>query len=316
MSYRLRGKCWLFTWAQCDTDHVSVWDALNALIPIRKCVIAREPHQDGNPHFHAHVVAERAVDRNLSAQLDLAGKHPNVKPKRFAKEIKTSEEYCRKDTEWIEFGYDEDDEEEEPGTHDLLGEAAHHSSWGSYLQWAYENQVPFPYAKSAWDCVLNHRAATYEDGDEYNGAVQHPLLLGMRFDPTDDHNELCKKTWVIQGPTGIGKTSWAILNMPRPSLVVSHVDDLKAIREGFHKSLIFDDFSLMGDPLTARGTWPVTSQIHLLDHYIKRPIHNRYVNAFVPPGLYKVFTCNPGRYPLSIDPAVQRRVHNIIFEEL
>lgn len=107
-----------------------------------------------------------------------------------------------------------------------------------------------------------------------------------------------RKSLVIQGPPGCGKTNWAKIHAKKPALFVSHLDRLKDFRIGIHKSIIFDDLDFQH--------LPRTSQIHLVDRENPRDIHIRYAVAHIPAGVQKIFTCN--HEPFIRDDAIRRRV--------
>lgn len=305
-AYRIRGRRFLFTWSQVGDhpdEHLELFDLIDAFASIKRGVIAQEDHQDEGLHYHAYVEFDNTLDRNLTDRLYFHGQRPNVKPKRVKPAWQAAANYCRKDTNWIDFGFDEE-EEEEPETVSVYDEARRHSSFGTFLDWGNNNHVQFGYINAAWNLVNTTPPATIQPGDEVLGTVTNEVLQQMVFDATT------RKCLVLRGPTGCGKTTWAKLNAPRPALLVSHVDDLKSFRSGYHASIIFDDFSAQGDD-SGKGKWPIQSQIHLVDFDNQRSIHSRYTCAVIPAGVHKIFTCNDGRYPLSYDPAVQRRVENV-----
>lgn len=110
-----------------------------------------------------------------------------------------------------------------------------------------------------------------------------------------------QKSIIITGSSGIGKTTWALTNSPKPCLLVSHMDQLKKFDASKHKSIIFDDMDFKHMPLTA--------QIHLTDSEQPRAIHVRYGIVTIPSGVTKIFTCN--NYPFEFHPAIERRTKHI-----
>ena len=109
------------------------------------------------------------------------------------------------------------------------------------------------------------------------------------------------KPLVLVGPTGCGKTTWAINNAPKPALLCTHLDRLRDFRPGFHQSIVFDDMSFCH--------LPRESQIHLTDRHLPRDIHVRYGIANIPANTIKVFTANIR--PFTEDPAIDRRIRVI-----
>jgi len=125
------------------------------------------------------------------------------------------------------------------------------------------------------------------------GVINPRFLEMFNWNPWD-----LKKTLVLVGPSGIGKTTWAKKNAPKPCLFVSHLDDLKSFRADMHKSIMFDDVSVTH--------MPITSQIHLCDMENVRSIHVRYGTVTIPAGVPKIFTCNSS--PIALEhPAIARR---------
>jgi len=111
-----------------------------------------------------------------------------------------------------------------------------------------------------------------------------------------------EKALILIGDSGIGKTTAAKQIIPKPTLFVSHIDDLKHFKSEIHKSILFDDVCF--------NHYPVQSQIHLVDFDNPRSIHVRYGVAKIPAGIAKIFTCNED--PLNLlHPAISRRVQVI-----
>lgn len=112
---------------------------------------------------------------------------------------------------------------------------------------------------------------------------------------------------IFCGPTGIGKTEFALAHFENP-LLVRHVDDLKRLNG--HDGIIFDDMSFL--------QWPDTSQIHLCDWTRGSSINCRYANAYIPAKVPRIFTTNdPEGRCLNLDnPAIARRVRVILMTDM
>lgn len=108
------------------------------------------------------------------------------------------------------------------------------------------------------------------------------------------------KCWVVTGPSGVGKTQWALSHFTKP-LFVRHMDDLQQLRPT-NDGIVFDDMSFTHLPRTA--------QIHLLDSEVGSSIHTRYITAWIPAGMARIFTTNePGGRIFNLDdPAIARRI--------
>lgn len=88
---------------------------------------------------------------------------------------------------------------------------------------------------------------------------------------------------LFTGPTGTGKTSFALACFESP-LLIRHADELKLFIAGVHDGLVFDDMTF--------HHWPIEQVIHLVDLEHDSPIHLRYHNVTIPAGLPRIFTSN------------------------
>jgi len=133
------------------------------------------------------------------------------------------------------------------------------------------------------------------------GTITSPTLQELQL-PTD-----MTSLWV-KGPSGIGKTTWALTVSPKPSLFVRHLDTLREFRNGYHKSIIFDDMSF--------SHLPRTGQIELVDRFHPQQIHVRYAVVNLPPNIPKIFLSNDSIF--TYDQAIFRRITlvNTEFEQI
>lgn len=117
-----------------------------------------------------------------------------------------------------------------------------------------------------------------------------------------------KKSLVLTGPSGIGKTELAKALFDNP-LVVSHMDQLKELEDS-NDGLIYDDMNF-------RSLTP-EENIHLTDLETDRGINVKGSYALVPRGLPRIFTTNKTPEVLfNMDPhgAVSRRIFVVqVFE--
>jgi hypothetical protein len=178
------------------------------------------------------------------------------------------------------------DKGEEPSLQERCFMFEKEEDWFEYCA---TEKVSFQYAQYFWN-RLHGDFCTLLD-DEHEGETCTAL---DSFKYSGD----CRRSIVLRGPSGCGKTTWAKRNAPKPCLFVSHVDQLKLFRPGYHKSIIFDDVSFCHTPRT--------NQIALVDCDNTRAIHCRHAVATIPPGIAKIFTCN--EWPVDKqDEAIARR---------
>lgn len=126
--------------------------------------------------------------------------------------------------------------------------------------------------------------------------VDRPYTMEHFSEPKMD----LSKSVVLHGPSGIGKTQFALAHFTNP-LMVSHKDDLATYERGFHDGIIFDDMCF--------AHWPRTVQIHLTDMDQPRSIDIKYGRATIPAYTPKIFTTNSLDLFDLTDPAIARRVN-------
>jgi Putative viral replication protein. len=109
-----------------------------------------------------------------------------------------------------------------------------------------------------------------------------------------------KKSTIIWGETGIGKTQFALAHFTNP-LWVRHLDMLDQLTVD-HDGIVFDDMAF--------NHLPRSTQIFLTDNDDEAHIHIRYKVAIIPAGMKKIFTCNTmnGEIFDLHDAAIRRRV--------
>lgn len=112
-----------------------------------------------------------------------------------------------------------------------------------------------------------------------------------------------KSLW-IKGPTSVGKSTWALLHSPKPSLYVRHMDTLLKYKPESHKSIIFDDMCFQH--------LPRETQLQVVDLRNQIQVHVRYSVAIIPPNVPRVFLSNTEIF--LDDPAIAARYIKITLE--
>lgn len=301
MPSKFNGKQFFITWPKCPVPKELVRDILIAKSPIKHVVVARELHEDGSPHLHACVWYKDLKcfnERSFDIMWDRPGTdkeramvwHPNIQTVRKWHEV---EPYVKKDGDFVEVDLNLDgfkvEGKEEVGEMDLQERCFTYDKEEDWFAYCASNKISFQYAQYFWG-RLHGDLCTIRD-DEHEGEVCAAL-------DTFNYPRDSRKCLILRGPSGCGKTTWAKRNMPKPCLFVSHVDQLKLFRSGYHKSIIFDDVSFCHTPRT--------NQIALVDYDNPRAIHCRHAVANIPANIPKVFTCN--EWPVDkTDEAIARR---------
>lgn len=306
---RWQGQYFFLTFPQCNLDKNAVLRDLNTKLRPSHIRVANELHSDGSPHIHVWCRLPTRLRTSNPNFFDTLGFHPNIQS---CRSWKASLRYVSKDGDFVSLPSHEEIDallsEQTRGrrrTNDdrtmsreisQPGDCNMFSSEEEWLRDCIKHGTSFGYAARLW--ALNNKfegniTLAIPDEGEYRLRIRDGMLRELRR-PRDTG------TTVLTGPTGIGKTSWAILYATKPCMTVTHIDDLRLYTDNI-KSLIFDDMTFTHMPIQA--------QIHLVDNDIPRSIHCRYGVAHIPPNIQKIFTCNS--YPFDDHSAIKRRIHYI-----
>lgn len=253
---------------------------LQGLSGVQYAMVAREEHQDGNTHFHAYVRFAKKPNIRNNRFFDYKNCHPNIQG---CKNVSAWKTYVKKDGDWLESNKEDQS----------LFDNCRDMQLQQWIEYCIREKISYMYMDKIWNMCHVTRDNTIAERPEEN--YQCDALKNFQF------QDWKRKSLVLYGESGCGKTNWAKWHMDLPSLFVSHLDSLKDFDSNYHRSIIFDDVCLLH--------LPRESQIHIVDTYDPRAIHCRYRVANIPAGIPKVFTAN--RRILLDDPAVNRRINAI-----
>ncbi len=269
---------WLLTYPH--TDDVSHQQALDAVAATKKAgikayVVCREKHKDGDCHIHMYIKFDRRVRVRYADCFDfkVGDKlyHGNYQVARNAKKVIS---YCKKDGDFISKGVDVVDD----------------NDWGKAVSMARDGN-----ARAAFDYLVDtHPRDVLQRGSDimknlvtlakpkYSSPYKladfrAPALLCSKWE-----TERTKRSIILCGPPGTGKTSWA--RSLGEHLFVSHLDVLSNFQPGHHKYIVFDDMAFTHLP---RSTC-----IFLVDVEQERQIHVRYKVAIIPARTPRIFCTN------------------------
>lgn len=284
--FRIQGKNFFLTYPKCDISIDQAYETLNYKNTIRYALIAQEKHKDGDLHLHAYIEYVKKLNIRDPKHFDLGDCHGNYqKPDNIEAVIN----YCKKENSFKEFGtrlLNQTTSQDIPDIYQLAREL----SRKKYFMECLRKKIPFQYAKEAWnDCDL----FTINEDPEI-GKIRSDLSE-LKWEEIENP----RKSTVLIGPSGIGKTSWCKRECPKPALFVTHMDTLRQFKPNEHKCIIFDDMSFLHVPREA--------QIHITDKDDSRAIHVRYGIAEIPKGTPKIFTANNEIF--TNDEAINRRLN-------
>lgn len=295
MPFQLNAKQLSITYPQCSADKNEILRFLQQTFPRALYIaVSKEAHLDGRPHLHCGVSLDAPHRTRDSRFLDYQTFHPNIQGTRnFGKWV----DYLKKDGDWVEHGTPPVEKTKRVAVdEEELIEAAKTMQEGEFLAYCSVNRLL--YAKALWDAYHTDTVMTLTSDMDFEGNID-PRFESL-VSTAEFHDNL---SLLIVGEAGIGKTTWAKRTIPKPCLFVTHIDDLRKFKVGFHVSILFDDVSFTH--------FPDTAQIHLVDYENPRSVHVRYGTARIPAGVRKIFTCNT--FPVSISiPAVLRRTQVLL----
>lgn len=292
MVFSLDGVRFLLTYPQSEFDFDHVFKFLDGIDKVQWLRVAHELHESGEPHIHCAFQFSKRFRTTNQRVFDFNGRHPNIQS---IKSVTKTLKYLEKGANYKDYGtLPTTNKKENKFDLQTIVEATQKSrreydllccSMGLSLQWA----------DRIWSNENNKDPRTVDD-KHMSDLQNESLLLQLSALPTEGPVVIA-----VIGPSGCGKTSWAKRVVPKPALFVTHMDDLRAFRAGYHKGIVFDDMSFTHMPREA--------QIHITDWHDTRSIHCRYGAAIIPAQTTKIFTANI--YPFIDDPAINRRVSKL-----
>lgn len=327
--FRKTGQRFLLTYSQCLEDPNDIFIKLNAKRTIVRAVGAIEAHKDGGFHIHMAIELEKKLNTKDPRFFDYSyGEgyevwHPNWDA---ARSWGACVNYCRgKDKECLQqftwnCTFDEAVQALPKIGDQIYDVCAAATSKKEFTVWCINHNVQAGYYKEIW---ADHTKATclqtldLEDvEDRTRGAVPASVNPRLEFlqlpDPYD-------KPVVILGPTGSGKTIWAVDRMVRRfgrCLMVNRLDQIKKLIltgpvELRHKCVVFDEIRFSGDVRSGKGRFNDTNQISVCDTEFARSLPGRYTDGVLPAGFPRLFTAAVKLPFNNLNGQIARRVHII-----
>lgn len=286
MPFKFDSTSFFLTYPQSDFTNESLIQFLNSVADLEWARACREQHSDGEPHSHVVGKFKKRFQSRNERVFDYQGRHPNIQPIRS---IARALEYVSKDGEYLDHGAVPVTQKKRAWADIVEAAKGPEVQW---LQTVHEERISMHVAKRLRELSISQSV----DLDEYDF---RPIADSLQVLP------LTFQSMLVVGPPGIGKTGWAMLHMPRPCLLVKHIDILARFREGYHNSVLFDDCDFKH--------YPRNTQLALCDFENKVQIHVRYGVAILPARIPRLFLCNIGHEPFIQDEAIQNRRLQTIF---
>lgn len=267
-------KTWDFTlnnFTDEDIDMLKRWTD-----DVGRMVVSKEVGEEGTPHLQGRVTFRRAY--RLSGLKKLHGKM-HWEPTKCKQDFL----YVMKEGGEVIIDVKNGKQGERNDLKELVKMAK--AGAGKRELWDEHPESMVRYHKGIYEAIEIY---SMSENERFNGPFKWPAIN----DWGTSH--------ILWGPSGVGKTQFAISHFKNP-LIVSHADDLKRF-DNTYDGIVFDDMDFKH--------WPRTSQIHLVDKDLTRSINCRFTNATIPANTRKIFTTNEFDgliFDLS-DNAIRRRV--------
>jgi len=315
MAFRLQAKQLWLTYPRCPIpkDEALAQLQYDLGLVVSKYIVAEELHADGASHIHAWLLLKEKCDIRDPNALDLnsyiseigmeEGTHYHGHYQACRLKARC-QKYCMKDGNYLT----------NLSAWELPTTSTAKKVWIAAIQRAKQGETSEAAAmimhESPQQFIISNTSIMAYLQSLKETTYAAPMIPDMtryktKSFPTWDP----LKTLILWGPSGIGKTSLAIHLLHGKGLLVSQIDSLRRFGPNY-SGIILDDMSLMGDPITKKGQWPVEGQIHLVDNYNARQIRCRYENADIPARTLKIWTTN--KRPCEIldvhEEAIQRRI--------
>lgn len=102
MPFRLQSNRVFLTYPQATCSKQGLFDFLSTLtssgdeqgIPVARCLVAQEAHEEGGIHFHCYIEFNRKIDIRNERLFDFENNHPNIQKVRSKQNVIA---YCTKD---------------------------------------------------------------------------------------------------------------------------------------------------------------------------------------------------------------------------
>ena len=237
MSFRFAAKRVFLTYSDVCPSFTkeTVFYDINERYPLKYYFIAEERHSSGGRHIHCVFEFRYKVDSRDASFLDIndgcCEHHPNIQP------IKKGQAHWDR---CVEYSMKEDplpfaNIELKPTWGEMFDKAMDAEHYLRLVKQHYPRDYALNYSRLVTMARENfpiHSVNTVVDFSVDWEISLPPELICFEPQPM--------KSIVVVGPAGCGKTTWAKLVAPKPSLFVRHLDSLTDLKPT-HKSIIFDD---------------------------------------------------------------------------
>lgn len=296
--FRLSAKRLFLTFPHCPLSKDTILNELNSKLQgeLLDYVISKELHSNGEPHIHIYLRLKRTKNIKNPHFYDILGHHGKYQA---VKSVKNVINYITKYNDFI------------TNLPILNGEILELKPYLINLVRHNKLQDALDTLKNCQDPSIISSYSNWKSNLIKLHDDLYPQLTLSNYKLEDfnfpkeilDWHKNPKKTLVVQGPTGVGKTQGmlALLADDNP-LVIRERQDFKLLNKD-HKSIILDDISL--------SDFDINDLKHIFDSEVPSSIRVLYASVRLDPNLKKVVLVNvwslPHASPQDSD-AVLRRI--------
>lgn len=291
--FRLQGKKLFLTYSQCNIGTMLL--LLNflksKLAHIKNYIVAEEQHKIKGKHYHVYLELKKKCNITNARYLDWNNQHPKIEKCKDAFKV---QQYCKKEGYYLtNMKFD---------TYKRMRSLAKAGDWKEALILLIEEKPEEIKWLDRWEKNLKKIAKIFAQKTQKTKYNKEDF----KKVPTKWNRE--KKTLLIEGKSGYGKTQYAKTLFKNP-LLVRHMDKLKKFNEFEHDGIIFDDMNF--------SHWPRESCIHILDTEEDSDINVKCGMVTIPEGTPRVIITNRKHKEIfpTFDKAIRRRLEILIINE-
>lgn len=298
------------------TEREQIRDALRGLTHYAASVVGRELHENGKTHYHAYVMFNPKCDSTNPRVFDVMGVHPNIKHGHQGWQDMVAY-VTKQDTDALCDNFvrsslltakQQRAADDAVRSHAMslakqgkLKEAQEHWMENAEKDWMsnFQNNVK----------VLEHAAQHYAGNRRQKPVHENWITEHQHIDLNEIlPGENYKRTHVLVGPAGIGKTQLAKYLLKKAgctnAVVVRNHEQLNS--HPFADGIVFDELSVN---VPGQGFWEREQQVAVVDQDEDSVLRARYKNANLHWDTLRIITTNVLTRALMVeDEAVARRI--------
>lgn len=208
VAFRLRAKRFLLTYPQCNLSKEDLLNGIQQQCPglVFDYYIARERHEDGNPHLHAYLRFQCQFESRDQRCFDVQHFHPNIQ---VARSEKKSIAYVKKDGEYITNVNETTNSDNKPNWSEILGTSTTSEDFLQAIRTNYAREYVLHYDRIRYFAEVHFQPARQPYVSAHDVfRIPEELADWIRSEFTRPRRERPRSCYLV-GPSRTGKTVWA-----------------------------------------------------------------------------------------------------------